>query len=320
MPTDVVDPPASSTDWGDGLKAAQEEGGRREDGQHAAKDGVVGDLRQPRAIDGRVADVVDGPEVLCAAPHQAGNGTEDPRPHQDEAEDLLDHGGGLHPPHVQGKEQEGTDHADEDGGQVNAGARHGVEGFPFQDAGDEIAEHVGHLDGLPGNHPDEAAHSGPAGNKGDFLVEGLVGKGHAAPGHRVHGHQLAVTQGDGDHQDQGDEIAQRRGHRPAAVGHPAIDRDRPAHADDGAEPQAEKVDSADAFLGFGVLHMDTSLSGFSHFGLQSRFFSQKELFGQSVPKGFSAVKQRCPMPPSRNLMHSPKNHDGSREDRLPSRV
>ena len=44
------------------------------------------------------------------------------------------------------------------------------------DAGDQITEHVGDLDGFPGDDGDEAAQGGPTGDDSDLVIEGLEGE------------------------------------------------------------------------------------------------------------------------------------------------
>ena len=246
---------------GDGLKPSQEEGGGGQDGHHAAEHAAVGDLLEALgsgAVDGGVGDLIDGLPVAGVAPYQGGDGAHDAGAHQDEAEHLLQGGGSCQAAHVQGEQQQGADGADDDGDQVHVGSGDLVEGVTGLDVGDQIAQHVGDLDGLPGDDGHESAKGSPAGDEGHGLVKGAVGEGHTAAGHGEHGNQLAVAQGNGDHHDQSQDVTDACGDGAAAAGHPAVDGDGPADADDGAEANAKEVNCTDAFL-FGLItHTSTS--------------------------------------------------------------
>ena len=208
----------------------------------------MGDLLEALAIDGRIAYVIDGLPVLGTAADQAGHRADDGGTHQHEAQDLLHHGGRSQAPHVQGEQEQGADGADDDGHQVDIRVGDVVQGIAGLDVGDQIPQHVGDLNGLPGDDGHEGAKGSPAGDEGDLLVKCPVGKGHAAAGHGEHGDQFAVAQGNGDHHDQSHNVADGSGDGAAAAGHPAVDGHSPAHADDGAKADAEKVYCTDALL------------------------------------------------------------------------
>ena len=219
-----------------------------------------------------------GHQIAAAHAHeQAGGGHEEAVPGGEQAGDGADgdqpvenlagnagieegeHGGGsCQAAHVQGEQQQGADGADDDGDQVHVGSGDLVEGVTGLDVGDQIAQHVGDLDGLPGDDGHESAKGSPAGDEGHGLVKGAVGECHTAAGHGEHGDQLAVAQGDGDHHDQSQDVTDACGDGAAAAGHPAVDGDGPADADDGAEANAKEVNCTDAFL-FGLItHTSTS--------------------------------------------------------------
>ena len=246
---------------GNGLKPSQEEGGGGQDGHHAAEHAAVGDLLEALgsgAVDGGVGDLIDGLPVAGVAPYQGGDGAHNAGAHQDEAEHLLQGGGSCQAAHVQGEQQQGADGADDDGDQIHIRTGDGVQGITGLDVGDQVTQHVGDLNGLPGDDGHESAKGSPAGDEGYGLVKGAVGEGHTAAGHGEHGDQLAVAQGNGDHHDQGQDVTDACGDGAAAAGHPAVDGDGPADADDGAEANAKEVNCTDAFL-FGLItHTSTS--------------------------------------------------------------
>ena len=173
-------------------------------------------------------------------------------------------------------EQQGEDGADNDHDEIDVIAHDLIQDGAGLDAGDQIAQHVGDLDGFPGDDKDEAAQGGPAGDQGHLVVERLIGEGHAAAGHGEHGDQLGVAQADGDHHNQNQQVAQCSGHRSAAGGHPAVDGHSPAYTDDGAEADAEKVNCTDAFFFRCITH--TYL--FSRQMLQVQKFIRIELWYQ----------------------------------------
>ena len=242
----------------DGLEASQEEGGGGQDGQNAAEHAVVGDLLQTVggvAVDGGVGDVIDGLPVVCVAADQGGDGTDDSCTNQDEAQDLLNGSSGSQATHVQGEQQQGGDRADDDGDEIDGLTSHLVQNGTGLDAGDQITQNVGDLNGFPGDDGHECAKRRPAGDERHCLIERLVSKGHAAAGHGEHGDQLAVAQGNGHHHDQSHDVADSSGNGAAAAGHPTIDGHGPAHADDSAKADAEKVNGADTLLFGGITHL-----------------------------------------------------------------
>ena len=200
------------------------------------------------AVNGGIVHVIDGLPVLCVAADQGRNGTDDSSAHQDEAEDLLDHGCCRQAAHVQREQQQGANHADDDGGQIDTTISHLVKGLAVFQAGDQITQNVGDLDGFPRDDRHECAEGRPAGDDGHVLVKRTEGKCHAAAGDGQGGDQFAVAQCDGDHHHQCHDVADTSGDRAAAAGHPAVDGDGPADSDDCAKTNAEKVNCAYAFF------------------------------------------------------------------------
>ena len=130
---------------------------------------------------------------------------------------------------------ERTNNADDDGGQVNTGAVHRVKRVASSQAGDQVTQNVGDLNGFPRNDGDEPAKGCPSGDDGHLIVEGTEGESHAAAGNGEGGNQFAVAQGDGDHHNQCHDVADAGGDGATAVRHPAVDGDGPADSDDRAE-------------------------------------------------------------------------------------
>ena len=230
----------------DGLEAGQEERGGRQDGEDAAEHGVVGEA----FLDGAV---IVGLQVLGGAADDRGDSADDTSRDQEHAEELLHASGGSQAAHVQREQQEGADDADDDGDQIDIGVIDVVQRGTGLQAGDQVVQDVGDLDGFPGDDGDERAEGHPAGDHSDLFIEGLVCEGHAAAGDREHRDELAVAQGDGHHHDQSDQVTKASGHGAAGVGHPVVDGNGPADADDGAEADAEEVERADFLLGVGTI-------------------------------------------------------------------
>ena len=242
---------------GNGLKPGQEEGGGGQNGHNAAKHAVVRDLFQPlggSAVDGGVRDIVDGLPVFRVAADESGHRANDGGTHQDEAQHLLHRGGRCQAAHVQGEQQQGGHGANDDGDEIDICPGDLIEGFPALDVGNQVAQHVSDLNGFPRNDGDERAKGRPSRDKRDILVECPIGEGHAAASNGEHGNQLTVAESNGDHHDQRHDVTNRGRNGAAAAGHPSVDGDCPANADDCAKANAEKVNGADTFLFWVVTH------------------------------------------------------------------
>src|SRR5699024_10748166 len=95
---------------------------------------------------------------------EGGDGAQDAGARQHEAEDLLQNGCGGQAAHVQSEQQQRTNNANDDGGQVNTGAVHRVKRVASSQAGDQVTQNVGDLDGFPRNDGDEPAEGCPSGD------------------------------------------------------------------------------------------------------------------------------------------------------------
>ena len=221
-----------------GLETSQEEGSGRQDGQDAAEHVAVGGfhIAQVRiAVQQGVAGVIDGLPVGSIALDEGCDGAQDAGAHQHEAEDLLQHSGGGQAAHVQSEQQQRANNTNDDGGQVHRRTSHRIERVASLQAGDQVTQNVGDLNGFPRNDGDEPAEGCPSGDDGHVAVKGTEGECHAAAGHGEGGNQFAVAQGDGDHHNQCHDVADAGGDGAAAVRHPAVDGDGPADSDDRAE-------------------------------------------------------------------------------------
>ena len=186
--------------------------------------------------------------MLGAAVEQRGHSADDSGTHQDEAQDLLHTCRRSQATHVQGEQQERTNHANDDGGQMDAGARHIVEGFTVGQPRDQIPQNVGDLNGFPRNDGYEPAKGRPAGNHGDLVIKRTECECHAAAGDGQGGNQFAVAQRDGNHHDQCCDVTETGRNGAATAAHPVVDGDGPADSHDCAKANAEKVNSAYAFF------------------------------------------------------------------------
>ena len=222
-----------------GLKAGEEEGCCGDDGEGTAHEALMHDFLQ--------AVVIQRLQVSGVALDQSCDGADDGGADQEDAQDLLEGSSGGQAALVQQEQQDGEDRTDDHGGQIDFRIHDGVKLTDLQ-AGDQITEHVGDLNGFPRDDGHERAKRRPTGEEGDLLTERCVSKRRTAASDGKHGDQLSIDQAKGDHDQQAEQITYGCGNRTARVDHPVVDGDGPADSDDSAKPDAEKVESADAFF------------------------------------------------------------------------
>ena len=187
---------------------------------------------------------IDGLPVLGIKLQHGEDHGQDAHANEEDAQNLLHAGSQVRTLVVNKEEEQGDDQADHDMAQIDIRSGQRVQGSAGLDAGDQDGRDVNHIDGLPGHQGQEGAQGTPTGQIGNFFTECLVGKGSGTAGHRHHGNQLGEAQADGNHHDQSQQVAERSGNRTAAAGHPFVQGDGPAHADDGAKANTEKVERA----------------------------------------------------------------------------
>ena len=189
-----------------------------------------------------IVDVfIDGLQVVKVKLEDAADDANGRCCEEDDSHDLLEPGSGDRALGV-GPGDDGGDHqTDDQAAQVDIAAVQGVQRSVTPDAGDDHGQHVGDVDGFPGKHKDERTEGGPPGDDGCRLSEGTVGESRTAAGHGEHGGQFAVAQGHRGENYQNHQVTDGGGNGAAAVGHPVVQGEGPAHAHDGAETDGKEV-------------------------------------------------------------------------------
>ena len=148
------------------------------------------------------AVVINRLQVGNVALDQSCDGADDGGADQEDAQDLLEGSSGGQAALVQQEQQDGEHRTDDDGGQIDIRLHDGVKGLTSLQAGEQITEHVGDLNGFPRDDGHERAKRCPTGEEGDLLTERCICEGCAAASDGKHGDQLSIDQAEGDHDQQ----------------------------------------------------------------------------------------------------------------------